>query len=88
MMGHGFPNLRTTSSRQANDPQRSSLRPPRLRASAFQFQLLTETRRRGCRAGKIRFSAAYPGSPVNGIDLGQNARTTGGAGILPAAYLQ
>jgi hypothetical protein len=40
------------------------------------------------RAGKMRFIRVLPGSPVIPIGLGQNARTTGGAGILPAAILQ
>jgi hypothetical protein len=31
---------------------------------------------------------AQPGNPVIPLGLGQNARTTGGAGILPAAILQ
>jgi hypothetical protein len=36
----------------------------------------------------MRFIRVLPGKPVSPIGLGQNARTTGGAGILPAAILQ
>ena len=39
------------------------------------------------RAGKMRFIRGHPGNPVSPIGHGQNARTTGGAGILPAANL-
>jgi hypothetical protein len=38
-------------------------------------------------AESLRFISAPPGKPVNAIGHGQNARTTGGAGILPAASL-
>jgi hypothetical protein len=34
------------------------------------------------------FNRVHPGKPVSPLGHGQNARTTGGAGILPAAFLQ
>jgi hypothetical protein len=39
------------------------------------------------RVGKMRFILVPPGNQVSPFGLGQNARTTGGAGILPAASL-
>jgi hypothetical protein len=36
----------------------------------------------------MRLIGVQPGKPVSPFGLGQNARTTGGAGILPAAILQ
>jgi hypothetical protein len=36
----------------------------------------------------MRLIRVQPGKPVSPIGHGQNARTTGGAGILPAAILQ
>ena len=40
------------------------------------------------RAGTRWLIGVEPGKPVRPFGLGQNARTTGGAGILPAASLQ
>ena len=40
------------------------------------------------RVGTMRFICVHPGNPMIPFGHGQNARTTGGAGILPAANLQ
>jgi hypothetical protein len=40
------------------------------------------------RVAKVRGICVHPGDPLIPIGLGQYARTTGGAGILPAAILQ